>query len=1004
MEKLAVFLVYLLGSFGFVQGQYYLSGTVSNENGDPLIGATLIIKETNIGTITDGEGTFSIRVHQGGETLLVSYIGCETKEIAIEGRAFIDVVLNTSVEDLDEIIVTGYSEVNRSELISSLAVVDDQQIENEPTTNINQSLQGRVPGLFTTAHSGQPGASQIVRIRGTGSINAGADPLYVIDGIIVQHGDLITLGEDYEEPNACCASEPDVLSQINPNDVETVTVLKDASATALYGSRGSNGVIVVTTKKGKPGPTRINLKTYTGITMPNLGRFELMTAEEQWNYERTIMELSGYSAEQMDELRPVSMLDNTTDWLDEAFKNGKIYNIDLQARGGGEKTRFYISGGYFFQEGTMLGTDFERYSLRSNIDHTISDRMDLSFNINGSYSLRNNAPLGAFPESPMLQIYFNTPMQGKTDPDTGELYTGTEEDWIGNVRDNFLNSIPKNRNTVDNFRLLSKLSTSYRIMDGLKFTQSLNIDLIAGDELTYLDPNTGVGMPGNGRLSHDFMQNIALTNQSKLKYITNIGLDHRLDILGVFEYQRVHWKGFGADGSDFLTGGLQTLASAGITSANRGHKTDYAFLSYLGLLNYGYKGRYFLTSSFRRDGSSRFGPNNRWANFWSAGASWQIGKEAFLEDVDLMNSLRLRLSFGTSGNAAIGNSNWQSLYVYGANYNGQAGVSQLQFGNPNLGWELSKSLNAGLDFSLLDERVGGTIEYYDRRSEDLLMDAPLSATSGFSSTKRNVGKVQNSGLEIQLNLRPLKAQNTGGFNWDLNFNISFNDNKVLELPNGTDIIYKFGILREGYPVRSIYTAKWAGVNPDDGSIRFLQRDGTYTSIGSKADKYIVGSTHPDLLAGLTNRFSYKGVSLSLFFYTAQGHVIDAGVFGYMDSDGQRIGAVHLKDAGDFWAKPGDEADRPMPQIGGVKGADFPSDRWLEDGSFIRLRNVEMSFTLPARWREKAKLQKAVIFLQGQNLLTITNYTGMDPEGNEWGRDNWRYPVGKSVTFGLDLSF
>ena len=997
MKKIYLFwLLLLLACAGTVTAQKTLTGMVTDEAGAPLIGATVLVKGTASGGITDVNGKYSIKIPADAATLMVSYTGYKTQEIAIANRNSIDVILVESADVLNEIVVTGYSEVEAKRLVSSVAVVGSKQLENIPMTDVNQLLQGRATGVYTTANSGQPGAQQAVRIRGTGSITAGRGPLYVVDGIIMEQGHFAALD--------AATNAVDVLAQLNPNDIENVTVLKDASATALYGSRGANGVVVITTKRGKAGKTEVTVKLQSGVTQPNFGNFKLMNAEEVWNYEREVLANSGRTQEQIDQIRPASMLDNTTDWLDEAFNNGKTQNMELQARGGNEKTRFFTSVGYFNQDGTLVESNFNRYSLRSNIDHFASERLSFGINLNGSYSQQTNAVDGNRFQSPIASAFTTTPLQGKINPATNQLYTGLEDDYIGLTGDNFLYSQPLNPVDVNTLRLISKVSATYKILNNLTFTQNGNIDFIDIEELDFDDPTTADGNNDRGDLTNAFTQNRALTSQSLLKYFTHFGHNHSLEALGVFEYQKTDFKTFNAGGKGFASGKLKTLDSAAEPSFVGGSKTAYSFLSYLGQVNYGFKDRYLLTASLRRDGSSRFGANNRWANFWSVGASWRISDEAFLNSLGFLNNLRLRASYGTAGNAALGNFQSQELYGFGASYINEPGSSPTQIGNPNLTWEVSKNLNVGLDISVLDNRVGVTVEYYNRHSEDLLLDVPVSSTSGFQTATKNLGKVRNTGVEGTLHLVPFKSTRSDGFEWNLDFNISFNKNKVLELPNGEDIINGVQVYREGEPIRAFYLRKWAGVNPADGSPLWAVEGGGVTGTYSQATRFVIGNAEPDFIAGLTNSFSFKGFSLSAFFYTAQGQELYNQSKSFMDSDGLRFGWVHIKEAADHWKQAGDISARPKPLSGGNKSAASISTRYLEDGSYIRLRNVVLAYSLPAAWMRKAKMQGVTLYAQGQNLWTQTKYSGLDPEADEDGNEFFRYPVGKSITFGIDVTF
>jgi TonB-linked SusC/RagA family outer membrane protein len=996
--------VFLLFAVMFVAGgalaQRTITGTVNAENGQSLIGANVLVKGTTIGTISDVNGNFSLEVPEGSTTLSISFTGFTAIDVDITETSTVDIILQEG-ELLSEIVVTGYGAVEARKLIASVANVEGEAIENIPLTDVNQLIQGRAPGVYTTANSGQPGAQQQVRIRGTGSITAGRNPLYVIDGVIIEQGDFSQISSG--------SNAPDALAQINPNDIENVTVLKDASATALYGSRGSNGVILITTKRGTPGDTQITLKTQYGTTEANFGNFALMTAEEQWNYERQILENSGFDAATVDAIRPNTLLDQTTNWIEEAFPGGETYNVELQARGGNEKTRFFISGGYFDQEGTLYLSQFDRLSSRVNLDHRPNDRLSIDVNFNASYSEQNNAVNGNRFQSPIAQSYTTTPMQSAFQED-GTLFTGLEDDWgAAVIGDNFLYSLPLNNVFVNTFRLISKVSASYQLFDNLRFEQVANIDMINIDEEDYDDPTTNDGFNDGGNLINSFSNTKTLTTQSMLKYFDDFGIDHSLEAFAVFEYQRLKYDYFLGAGKGFASGKLQTLTSASEPDFVDGFETNYSFLSYLGQVSYAFKDRYRMNASARRDGSSRFGANNRWATFWSVGLSWIISDEVFLARNSIIEDLRLRASYGTAGNAAIGNFESQEIYGFGNPYIGEPGSSPVQIANPDLTWEESRTLNVGLDFSVLNSRIGGTVEYYKRNSENLLLNVPVSSTSGFTTATRNIGEVENSGIELTLNVVPVAGSGRDGFTWSSDFNISFNNNKVISLPEGEDINNGSQIIREGEPIRSWYMQQWAGVNPADGTPLWFTADDDENSSGitgvyNQAGRFIVGNAEPDFIAGWTNTFSWKGISLSAFLYAAQGHEIYNRSRAFMDSNGLRFGWAHIADALDYWQQPGDISARPQPLVGGNNSAHSTSTHYLEDASFIRLRNASISYQLPSSLVDKVNLGAVSVYAQGVNLWTQTDYSGIDPEADEDGDEFFRYPVGKSITFGLDITF
>ncbi|MDX1941326.1 MAG: TonB-dependent receptor [Saprospiraceae bacterium] len=994
MKRLSLVLLLVLASGIALLAQRTIRGTITDDQGEPLIGATVLAKGTSVGSVSDIDGSYALSVPEGVTTLVFSYTGFSTQEVQLGASDVVDVSMSPDIAQLSEVVVTGYSETQRKKLVASVSTIDNKALENVPLPDVNQLIQGRAPGVFSTAASGQPGAAQNVRVRGTGSITAGRGPLYVIDGVIVQSGDFSQQ-----------ATSNDILSNINPNDIDNVSILKDAAATALYGSRGSNGVILITTKRGRAGKSVISAKMQYGITQPNIGNFDLMNGQEIWDYERQVLANSGRTPEQIDAARPASLLDNDFDWVDAAFRQGQTRNLELQASGGNDKTRFFLSGGYFTQDGILIDSDFSRLSLRSNIDHTASDKLDFSLNFNTSYTENLNAVAGNRFASPLLGAFVNTPLQPAYNPATGQLYTGLEDAWTIFSGDNFLYSSPLNPVVNENLRIIAKVAANYNILKNLRFSQTANIDYVDITENVFQDPTTGDGSNTNGSITDSYTGTNTLTTQSMLKYYNSFGADHNFDAFAVFEYQKFDDRRFTANGVGLASGKLKTLNSTATPQGVTGTRTEFAFVSLLGQANYNFREKYFLTASVRNDGSSRFGANNRYATFYSIGASWALSEEAFLDNINLINNLRLRASYGTSGNAEIGNFPSQELYGFGNSYDDQPGSSPTQIANPDLTWEVSKNVNVGLDFAVLENRLSGSIEWYQRRGEDLLLNVPVSSTSGFQTALRNIGKIENKGFEVNLSATIFRSSNAKGFNWNIDANFSANRNKILELPGGEDILNGRQIWRVGEPIRAFNMQVWAGVDPANGKPLWETAEGT-TSTYSQAVRKIVGNAEPDFLAGLNNTFSFAGFSLSAFFNTVQGHEIYNGSRPFVESDGQRYGQFNnIVEAGqNYWKAPGDIALRPQPKVGGNSGSNSASSRYLEDGSYIRLRNVTLGYTLPKSVLDKMRLSNVLFYVQGQNLLTITDYSGFDPEAEEDGDEFFRYPVGKSFTFGLDISF
>ncbi|WKV12798.1 SusC/RagA family TonB-linked outer membrane protein [Marivirga harenae] len=968
-----------------------VSGTVLDaETGEGLPGVNVLLKGTGTGITTDLDGNYKISVPSDGGTLVFTFIGMAKQEVKIGARSVIDVRMDPDIAQLSEVVVTGYSATSQKKLVSSVSTVNGDKINEVPMPDINQIIQGRAPGVYSSAPSGQPGAAQTIRIRGNGSITAGRGPLYVIDGVIMASGDFSTT-----------AATNDVMSNINPNDIESMSILKDAAATSLYGSRGANGVILINTKQGKVGKSKITVSAQYGVAQPQIGNFDMMSAQQNLEYERQILRNSGFSDAVIDANRGPELLDNTTDWVDAAFRTGETSNYEIQASGGNENTRFFISGSAFNQAGTLIESDFSRYSLRSNLDHKLNDKLDVQLNLNVSYTNQLNAVAGNRFASPLLGAFSTTPLQGARDPETGELFTGLEPGWLGFTGDNFLYSAPLNPVVNNNLRGITKFALNYNILDNLRLSQVLNADLVNIREGAFQDPTTNDGVANSGEITEDFNQNLLLTSQTKLSGDWTIADKHNIGGLAVFEYQKGERESFFAYGIGLASGKLKTLNSTATPQGVGGFYTEYSFLSYIGQLNYDYDNKYFFTASIRRDGSSRFGADNRYANFWSVGGSYRIIEEDFLDGLSFISDLKLRGSYGTSGNADIDNFGSLGLYGFGVAYNALPGSSPSQISNPELTWEESVSANIGLDYGMFNDRVMLLFDVYDKRSQNLLLNVPISRTSGFTSALRNVGEVQNRGFEIAINTINVE----GEFTWTTNFNISRNENKVLALNDGEDILNGNQIIREGLPVRSWNLPRWAGVNPANGAPLWLTEDGGVTSNYALANRTIVGDAQPTFFGGIDNTFSYKGITLSAFFNFVAGNDVYNGSRPFIESDGQRYGWNHLTSVGSgYWEQPGDEVDLPQPILGGNRNSNSASTRYLENGSFLRLRNVTLSYNLPKRWMETIGLQGIRVYGQGQNLLTFTDYSGFDPEMDENGSEFFRYPVGKVVTGGIEINF
>lgn len=962
--------------------------------------ATVRIQGANKGTTTDQNGNFSIEIG-ANQSLVVSSIGFAAKTVK-PGNGGTLIVSLVGDNTLSEYIATGYGNTNRQRKVSSVSEVAGEKIANTPFVDVNQALQGRAAGVFIGGASGQPGAVQNVRIRGVGSISAGAAPLYVIDGIIVD-------GRDINNTSGLALQSNDLLANLNANDVESVNVLKDAAATALYGSRGANGVIVITTKKGKAGVTTFSARAQYGTAKASFGKSGMLPPAEALAYNRDVLAINGATPVQIDEEFPMSLLQTAFDWHDAGFRRATTQDYGIAASGGTEKTKFYISGGYQNQEGTVINSWFKKYTVISNVSQQVNDHLDIALNLNLSQSNANNAMGGNYYSSPILGAYFVSPFQSPYKSD-GSKYTGLEPDYNAASGDNFLYSVYLNDKRLTNFRGLGGLTVGYRVFDWLKVQEKVNMDLVYGEANLFYDPTTGDGIntadpAKSGEIYNANVKNTTLTNQLSVSGAIKISEDHQLDYLALTEYNRYKSRSISADGIGLVTGKLKALDVTAVPQDVGGNGTEYTFLSYLGQLNYTFKNRYNLSGSIRTDGSSRFGVNNRFGTFYSFGASWKAIDEPFMKSQKAFSDLRLRGSYGVTGNADFDNFVATALYDYGTAYNGEPGNAPSTIGNRNLTWERNKSFNIGLDLGFFDNRLTAVIDVYRRQTDGLLMNTPVSSTSGFLTQPVNVGSLENKGIEALITSKNIDAPS--GFKWTTELNVSTNKNKILSLYGGQDVSASTTQLhRVGEAVQSWYLNEWAGVDKDNGDPLWYTADGKTTNNINFAQRKIVGNSQPKFIGGLTNTVTYKGISFSIFFYGVTGNKILNRTRILGDADGAYFGYGYDKlTTQNYWRKAGDIADRPKPVPGGNHGANnAQSTRYLENGSFLRLKNINLSYSLPKRWMRSVNLSDVKFYAQAANIATWTGYTGWDPEQDISAMEFFRYPPAKSITFGVNVNF
>lgn len=977
--KRAVMLIFV--SFVFIsnvkgQGRVISGKVTSDADGSALPGVNVLIKGTSTGTITNVEGNYTIEVPDENKVLLFSFIGYSSQEVPVIGKSEINVALPEDVESLEEVVVVGYSTKKQSELSSSVSVVSGEKLRDVTSNDVTNLLQGKAPGVVVSNSSGNPNASPNIIIRGSSSITAGSAPLYVVDGIIG--------------------------GTANPNDIESISVLKDAAATGLYGSRAANGVIIITTKSGQAGKTNVNFSATVGFNRPTTGNFDVMNSQQLYDYHRTF-----WDPTTGDRDRPSSLLSQDTDWMDLAYRTGHTQNYVLSVSGGSEKTKMYVSGNYFKEEGTIYNNSKEVFNIRTNVAHNLNDKLRLTVRFNANLRNSENEASGNY--GALVLSSRNLPWDNPFNPD-GSIRMGTEEGWLGRENDNFLHGWQYNFDRSRGISLDGDINLEYFITENLAFSSFNRASYNQGKRELYYDVRSKAGR-GLGTLNNDFDYGNKLITSNRLQYNKDFD-NHSLSAIAVAEAE----KNFYDENSIFGQGlppGLFVLNTASeiLRSRNNpGITTENAFMKGLAQVDYNFDNRYFIVGAFIRESSSRFGANNRSANFYTLGASWILSNEGFMENQEIFNLLKVRASYGETGNAQIENYQTLGLYSFSSQYAGYPAATPTQLANNNLTWEKANTINLGLDVGAFN-RVLLNVDLYEKTTDALLLNVQKPYTTGFSSVMENVGSVRNRGVELSLTTNNL----TGDLKWETSFNIGINRNEVLVLDEGKDIISGSRIIRVGEDLNSWYMRKWVGVDPANGDPLWEvvttnakgESEVSTTNKLSDATLQIVGTYTPDFTGGIYNTFSYKAFTLSSFFNFVSGNLVYNSARESFDSDGayETSNDMVPLEGWSRWQNPGDIATHPRAVFGGNLNSNKQSSRFLEDGSYIRLRNVRLSYELPQSLLSGAKIANANVFISGDNLWTATKYSGMDPEvslGPGGGATYYSYPTSKRFLFGINI--
>lgn len=969
----ALFTIFLFDA----SAQRTITGTVySTDDGLTIPSATIQEAGRNHGTISGLDGTFSLDLSDSASHIIVSFIGMHTEKVELKDQTVFEIRLSPEILNLEEVqIAVPYSNQKKGSFTGAVGVIRRTELEQNATKSIDQLMQGSIAGVVSTNSSGQPGAASEIRIRGIGSINASSEPLYVIDGVPLASASQSSLSPSSNQ-----------LASINPSDIESITVLKDAAASSLYGSRASNGVIMITTKKGKSGKTNFNFNTSHSISYRANASFKMMNAAEYTEWQRQSMLNAGYSETQIALEQASSGSD--TDWFGEVYRPAYAQTYQLSASGGNSKTLFFSSIGWQNEEGIVINTDFRKFSSRMNIDHEVNDKLNIGIKLSPVYSFQNSTPPSSDVANPVTGAYLLKPT------DAIEGISGFNfENNIYNVIG--ISELDVNQNK--SFRFIGNALLSYNFSKKFVLKSVFGTDYLRFDEFKFQHPETPDGALVNGRGISAGVEKTELTTSNTLTFKDSVKNGELTAIAG-YEVQTSNSEFSQMVASNYADTRVKSLNAASTPESATNYSKGWTILSYISNLQYNLRGKYYFSASFRRDGSSKF-KNNQFGNFWSTGFSWRLSDESFFTGLDFVNSLKIRASYGTSGNSEVDEYASRFLYGYGYNYNSNPGIAPLQMGNDDLTWEKNNNADLGVDFRLFN-RIQASAEVYYRRTWDLLLNRPVSAANGFSYQMQNVGEMKNYGFEMSIAADILKRKS---FAWQADANFMTNENRVLKLYEGQDIVKGAKIAREGEPYNSFYLAEWAGVNPADGSAIWLDDNGNLTDQYEEARRIVTGNADPSFVLSFNNTVRYKRVTALVAFYLSYGNQIYNNTAEAIISDGA-FKYNQTADALQYWKSPGDETSVPKPVYNNTSNSNETSTRFLEDASFLRLKEISLSYKVSPKVCNKTKLSSAQIFAKASNLWTLTNYSGLDPEQNIRGVDFFSYPKAVSVLLGLNMSF
>lgn len=995
MKKIRLFFTAMLVLFAanaaFAQNEEVTGAVVDASNGEAIPFASIRVKGTMIGASTSVDGSYSINVPSRNDAVLVfSFVGYRTVEVPVNGRKEVNCALEIDATTLEDVVVVAYGSTKREAMTGSVTSVDGETLASIPVTSVDKALGGKLAGVSITSSTGQPGSSTSIRIRGTSSINASNGPLWVVDGIPIMTGDLA---------NSDIADvQSSLMTSLNPNDIESITVLKDAAAAAVYGSRAANGVILVTTKSGKEGKATFDARVKYGVQwfQSDTG-YRMMTAEELLRFQRTAAINAGVDPDDPTSqyYRPMSLLNGElTNWLDYFTKLGQVQEYELSARGGTSKAKYYSSISYHDNDGILYGDDYQRIQARTNADYKLLNNLETGVRVNVAYTKQNNTPTsGLAYESPIFAGMSLYPWIQKYDEDGNY-----NMDIPTNSNMNPRASAEWNVKSLESYRFNGTMYLKWEPLKNLVIETKNSAEAVLSDQHLYYSEKAGYD-----NITQDYQNKIMqLTTSNTINYANVFGGYHSFRALLGQEANKyvgtsVYNEATGVNPEIPYPGTAdqtKTVVSTGITRD--------ALLSFFGIVDYNYDNKYFVQGTLRTDGSSLFGEKNKWGLFWSVSGSWNINRESFLQNFKPLDLLKIRASYGVNGNNGI--NAYQAYGVYSSTvYNGFSGMYPSNPENQYLSWEKNATWNVGLDFGFFG-RIRGSVDVYQRVTKDMLLDKKVPQTSGFSTNFMNTGSLSNTGVEFQIDGDIISNSD---FLWNVGFNIAHNKSKVLDL-GGEDVIERTSVLHHkvGMPLYSFYLADYYGVNPSNGEALWVTEDGKLSNQYSKARKYYAGSPEPKFTGGFNTTFTWKNLSLSAFFeFKAGGLIFNTNELHYLNSDGAQMTMNQIARARWFWTAPGQTGVNPKPVAGNSSNsADFYIDRWLEDGSYTRIKDVTLSYNLPQSALEKIHLKGLRFYVSGLNLLCMSDVNAFDPEAGISGTVTAIYPYTKSVVGGIEVTF